>query len=607
MFIRQCHRIKNGRRHAYWALVESYRSASGPRQRVVAWLGKLDEAGRLGVHQAAEVLAGSDEVAPGVTADQSQPLSRQMRFEFDDDASAVTPRWVEVNAAGVRVENLRQFGGPWMALHLIRTLQLDTFLSNAIPEGRELVGWDVSSLILIIARLLEPASELFTAEQWYPKTALRDLLGVSEERVNDNRLYRTLDQLLPHKDALETHLKNRLGHLFDLEYDLLMYDVTSTYFEGQAERNPLAQRGYSRDNRSDCKQVCIGLVVSRCGMPLGYKVFAGNTADVTTVEHIVETMEARYGKSDRIWVMDRGMVSEDNIEFLREGGRRYIVGTPKSMLKKFEHELLKEDWTSIRDGLEVKVVPWPGSDDPDESEDCNTSPETFILCRSRDRSMKEEAITQRFEKKIEESLIRMTARCDKQKRDPMKVEREIGRLLGKNTRAAKLFDVKVTKTDDGAARIEWSKIEATRDWATLSSGCYLLRTNVSDWSDEELWKAYIQLTEAEAAFRIHKSDLSIRPIWHQKEERVLAHIFVCFLAYVLWKTLGQLCSKAGLGDEPRRVLAELSEIRSMDVVLPTRTGPEIRTRCVSKPSDHQQILLEKLSLKLPSKIIQKQM
>lgn len=605
MFIRQCHRIKNGRRHAYWALVESYRSASGPRQRVVAWLGKLDEAGRLGVQQAAEVLADTD--ATAATGDRSQPLSRQMRFEFDDEVSAVTPRWVEVNAAGVRVENLRQFGGPWMALHLIRTLQLDTFLNNAIPEGRELVGWDVSSLILIIARLLEPASELFTAEQWYPKTALPDLLGVSEERVNDSRLYRTLDQLLPHKDALETHLKNRLGHLFDLEYDLLMYDITSTYFEGQAERNPLAQRGYSRDNRSDCKQVCIGLVVSRCGMPLGYKVFAGNTADVTTVEHIVETMEARYGKSDRIWVMDRGMVSEDNIEFLREGGRRYIVGTPKSMLKKFERELLKEDWTSIRDGLEVKVVPWPGSDDSEETEDCDTSPETFILCRSRDRSMKEEAITQRFEKKIEESLIRMTARCDKQKRDPMKVEREIGRLLGKNTRAAKLFDVKVTKTDDGAARIEWSKIEATRNWATLSSGCYLLRTNVSDWSDEELWKAYIQLTEAEAAFRIHKSDLSIRPIWHQKKERVLAHIFVCFLAYVLWKTLGQLCSKAGLGDEPRRVLAELSEIRSMDVVLPTRTGPEIRTRCVSKPSDHQQILLEKLNLKLPSKIIQKQM
>jgi transposase len=606
MFIRQCYRTKNGRRHAYWALVESQRTASGPRQRVVAWLGKLDEAGRLGVQQLAEAAAQPDRWQ-SESAERPQPLSRQKRFVFDDDGTAVQPRWVEVNAAGVRVENLRQFGGPWIALHLIRTLKLDTFLNNAIPEGRERVGWDVSSLILIIARLLEPSSELFTAEQWYPKTALPDLLGVSEERVDDNRLYRTLDKLLPHKETLEVHLRNRLGELFELEYDLLMYDITSTYFEGQAEGNPLAQRGYSRDNRGDCKQVCIGLVVSRCGMPLGYEVFAGNTADVTTVEHIVKTMERRYGKSDRIWVMDRGMVSEDNIAFLREGNRRYIVGTPKSMLKKFEHEMLKDDWTNIRDGLEVKVVPWPGRDDDDTTEDTDSSPETFILCRSRDRSKKEEAITRRFEKKIEESLIRMTARCEKQKRDPLKVEREIGRLLGKNTRAARLFDVRVTRADDGSARIDWSKIEATRDWTTLSSGCYLLRTNVSDWSDEELWKAYIQLTEAEAAFRIHKSDLSIRPIWHQKEERVLAHIFVCFLAYVLWKTLAQLCSKAGLGDEPRRVLSELSEIRSLDVVLPTRNGQQIRTRCVSKPSDHQQILLEKLRLTLPSKIIQKQM
>ena len=604
MFIRQCYRTKNGRRHAYWALVESHRTATGPRQRVVAWLGKLDEAGRLGVQQAADEARKS--IEPTAETERLQPLGRQLRFEFDDDPSA-QPRWVEVNAGGVRVENLRQFGGPWLALHLIRTLQLDTFLQKAISEGREHVPWDVTSLILIIARLLEPSSELFIAEQWYPKTALPDLLGVTEERVDDNRLYRGLDQLLPLKEALEVHLKNRLGELFQLEYDLLLYDVTSTFFEGEANF-PMAQRGYSRDQRGDCKQVCIGLVVSRCGMPLGYEVFAGNTADVTTVEHVVETMERRYGKSDRIWVMDRGMVSEDNIEFLREGGRRYIVGTPKAMLKKFEQDILKEDWHSIRDGLEVKIVPWPKSDDDDTSEaESDSSPERFILCRSRERSKKEEAITQRFEKKIEESLTRMKARCEKQNRDPMRVEREIGRMLGQNSRAARLFEVKVTKTDKGGARIEWSKVEATRDWATLSAGCYLLRTNVADWSDEELWKAYIQLTEAEAAFRIHKSDLSIRPIWHQKEERVLAHIFVCFLAYVLWKTLGQLCDKAGLGSEPRRVLAELSDIRSLDVVLPTRSGPEIRTRCISKPTDHQQILLEKLRLKLPSKIIQKQM
>lgn len=201
----------------------------------------------------------------------------------------------------------------------------------------------------------------------------------------------------------------------------------------------------------------------------------------------------------------------------------------------------------------------------------------------------------------------MKARCDKQKRDPMTVEREIGRLLGQNTRAAKLFDVKVTKTDTGAARIEGSKIEAHRDWATLSAGCYLLRTNVADWSDEDLWKAYIQLTEAEAAFRIHKSDLSLCPIWHQKDDRVLAHIFVCVVVHVLWKTLGQICIQAGLGNEPRRVLAELSDIRSMEVLLPTRSDPEIRTRCISKPTDHQQILLGKLHLKLPAKIIQRKM
>ncbi len=613
MFIRQYFKNENGKRAAYWALVESYRTERGPRRRVVAWLGKLDEAGRLGVRQAAQ----SSEVSVDTSAEASRTTSlaakSQQQFEFDDDAGATQPRWVEVNAAGVRVENLRHFGGPWLAMELIRQLKLDELLDRVMPRGQETIAWSLSSLILVIARLLEPSSELHTAEQWYPKTALPELLGVPEKHIDDNRLYRTLDQLLPHKAELETHLKNRLGELFDLEYDLLLYDITSTYFEGEANFD-LAQRGDSRDKRGDCKQVCIGLVVSRCGMPLGYEVFAGNTADVTTVEHIVETMEERYGKSNRIWVMDRGMVSEENIEFLRKDSRRYIVGTPKSMLKKFERELLKQDWNSIRDGLEVKLVVWPKNDEAAQRNDATLTTdndpretETFILCRSRDRFRKEQAITGRFEQKIEDALTRMTARCEKQRREPMKVEREIGRLLGKNTRAAKLFDVKVEKRDDGFARLSWSKAESNRDWATLSAGCYLLRTNVADWSDEELWKAYIQLSEAEAAFCIHKSDLAIRPIWHQKQDRVLAHIFVCFLGYVLWKTLGQLCSAAGLGDEPRRVLWELSEIRMMDVVLPTRTGIDIHIRCISKPSDHQQILLDQLNLRLPSKIKQKKM
>jgi transposase len=575
MFVRQYYQTCNGQRRAYWALVESYRTERGPRQRTVAWLGNVDEQGRLGVQQAAEG-RGSDDRRQATLFDEEPPLQ---------------PRWVRVDADAVRVENCRQFGGPWLALEMIRQLRLDEFLQRVMERGEERVLWSLSALILIIARLCEPSSELYVAEQWYPKTALPELLGVPAARVDDNRLYRALDHLLPHKEELEVHLKNRLGELFDLEYDLLLYDVTSTYFEGKAEANPLAQRGYSRDQRSDCKQVCIALVVSRCGMPVGYELFAGNTTDVTTVETIVTTMEARYGRSQRIWVMDRGMISEANIDFLKAGGRRYIVGTPKPMLKQFEAELLESDWHEIQAGVEVKLCPAPDGGE-----------ETFILCRSRDRTEKDLAIVRRFEQRIEDRLTAMAARCERQRRDPQKVEREVGHLLGQNTRAARLFEVTVTTSDDGRAQLTWQRHADRRDWATLSAGCYLLRSNVTDWSDEELWRAYIQLTEAEAAFRIHKSDLSLRPIWHQKEDRVRAHILVCFLAYVLWKTLAALCRRAGLGDEPRRVLNELSELRLVDVVLPTDQGTEIRRRCVTQPSEHQAILLQQLRLALPRNI-----
>lgn len=592
MFIRQCFRTVEGKRRAYWALVESVRTERGPRQNVVAWLGALDEAGRLGVQEAARSQVDNRADA-GV-----RPSSSQLAlFEFEDEPTE--PRWVRVNTSAVRVENSRAFGGPWLAMHVLEQLKLDEFLHKQMPLGRESVQWSVTAMILVIARLLDPSSELYVSEQWYPKTALPDLLGVPVDRVDDNRLYRALDELLPHKEALEVHLKNRLGELFNLDYDLLLYDVTSTFFEGQCMSNPLAQRGYSRDQRGDCKQVCIALVVSRCGMPVGYEVFAGNTADVTTVKGIVELMESRYGKSDRIWVMDRGMTSEDNLEFLRQKNRRYIIGTPKSMLKKFEQELLKEDWSTIRDGIEVKLCKLPKEDDSEISDDIT---ETFILCRSRDRKEKDKAIVKRAADKIAERLNAMKARCEKQNRDPLIVSREIGRLLGQNTRAAHLFEVKVQKKDERFAAIEWTRIKPATDWHELSDGCYLLRTNVSDWTDEQLWKAYIQLTEAENAFRIHKSDLSLRPVWHQKEDRVRAHILVCFLSYVLWKTLGQMCKRAGLGDEPRRVLAELSDIRMVDVVLPTDTGHEIRNRCVARPSEHQRILLDKLRLKLPTRI-----
>jgi transposase len=547
--------------------MESYRTERGPRQRVVAYLGQLDEPHRLGVKEAAEGKQGP----------------RQKRL-FDD----VRPQWVEVDVKRLRVENRKDFGGPWLGLELIDQLGLKEFLDRTIPTGREEVSWSLMALVLVLCRLCNPSSELHIAEHFYAQSALPDLLGIPPEKINEQRLYRALDALLPHKESLEVFLKKRLGDLFGLEYDLLLYDVTSTYFEGQAEAKPSAKRGYSRDHRPDCKQVCIGLVVSKCGMPLGYEVFAGNRTDVTTLQEIVQTMERRYGRADRIWVGDRGMVSADNIAFLKQSGRRYIVGTPKSMLKQFEPELLSEDWRTIRDGLEVKLCPSPDGD------------ETFVLCRSRDRRKKEKAMHGRFEQRIEEGLRHIEASCHKQRLQPLIVAQRLGRLLGQNSRAAGLFETEVRTAADGRASLHWKKIETWRDWAALSEGCYLLRSNVVEWSDEELWKAYIQLTEAEAAFRIHKSDLRLRPIWHQKEERVLAHILVCFLAYVLWKTLSQRCQRAGLGHEPRRVFEELGKIQLVDVVLPTRQGTEIRRRCVTQPTDHQAILLTRLQFRLPA-------
>jgi len=567
MFIRPCYRRKGRKRHAYWALVESYRTERGPRQRIVAYVGQLDKRGRLGVQWAAQ-----------------EGKARWRQGQFLDDAA---PAWVEVDARRVRAENSRDFGGPWLGLQLVRELGLDAFLERAIGPGREDVPWPLMGLALVLARLCEPSSELQIAEHFYRQSALEDLLGIPADKVNDDRLYRALDALRPHKEALEKHLAERLGTLFGLDYDLLLYDVTSTYFEGEAAGNSLAQRGYSRDHRADCKQVCIALVVARGGMPLGYEVFAGNRTDVTTLPEIVTTMERRYGQAQRIWVVDRGMVSEENRKFLVAGGRRYIMGTPRAMLKAYEARLLEKNWREIRDGLEVKLCPGPEGE------------ETFVLCRSRDRREKEQAMHARFEGRIEAGLTRLASACARRRRALGDVERQVGRLLERNGRAAGLFRVRVTPGAEGHIQVRWDKDERWRAWAELSEGCYLLRSNVTEWSAEDLWQAYIQLTDAEAAFRIQKSDLQIRPIWHQKEERVRAHILVCFLAYVLWKTLGQLCLRAGLGDEPRRVFAELAKIRTVDVVLPTHTGVTIRKRCVTRPNDHQAILLQRLGLRLP--------
>jgi len=578
VYLRHSRIRKDGKTHVYWRLVRSVRVGRRVRQQTVAMLGELDAAGRAKARALARQICGAATEPAGL-------------FDSDVDATDTLP--VRLNR--VRLERSRQFGDVWLGWTLWRALHFDTLFESLIPSGREDVPWSVMATVLVLARLTEPSSELHIAEDWYRKTALEDLLGLAADKVNEQRLYRALDRILPHKDAVERHIRSRLGELFDIDYDLLLYDVTSTYFEGLAEGNALAQRGYSRDHRPDCKQVCIALVVTRDGLPLGYEVFEGNRTDVTTVEEIVTAMEARHGRADRVWVMDRGMASEDNLSWLKAEGRRYLIGTPKSDLKRWQQWILdRQGWQEIRDGIEVKLCLGPEGE------------ESCVLCRSRERQEKEHAMHERFRKRIREALESLGRRLERGRRpvDADRINRQIGRLLGRNTRAAGAFDIHVERAADGASglRLRWRERPEWTEWAAQTEGCYILRTNVTGWTPEELWRTYIQLTDAEAAFRIQKSDLSLRPVWHQKADRVKAHVFVCFLAYVLWKTLETWQGRAGLGHSPRTILEELRAIQSADVVLPTVDGRELRLRCVVRPEPSMKLILDRLGLALPQRL-----
>jgi transposase len=571
VYLRHTTVSKNGKTHTYWRLVRSIRTGSKVRQETVAHLGELDAEGRVRAKALAESIAGIER-QPGL---------------FEDE---VPQEPVRVLLKELRLERGRRFGDVWLAWRLWQALGFDRLLEGLLPRRREEVPWATMAAVLVIARLCEPSSELHIAEDWFRRTALGDLLGIAEAKVNDDRLYRSLDQLLPHKARLEAHLKDRLGALFGLEYDLLSYDITSTYFEGEAAANALARRGYSRDHRPDCKQVLIGLVVSREGYPLGYETFAGNRNDGTTVQEVVTSLEGRYGRDNRIWVLDRGMVSAKTLQWLRERDSRYLVGTPKGQLKEFADQVQAGSWEAVRPGLEVQRCP---------SAD---GAEVFILCRSADRAAKEQAMRERFVQRIEAGLTKAQAACTRRRLDPGAVERRVGRLLGQNSRAAGLFTVTVGRGDGGRATLSWSRKGTAEAWATSSQGCYVLRSNVADWTAAELWQAYMQLTEAEAAFRVHKSDLRLRPIWHQKAERVQAHILVCFLAYVLRKALEGWSCKAGLGNSVTALLEEFARIQSTDVVVPTTDGRVVRMRCVVRPEPAQAILLEHLGLALPQRL-----
>ncbi len=578
MFLRRNEKRKGGAGYDYWTLVESVRTARGPRQRVVATIGKLpglDREERVGWEEMRRILSGRPRPVPGLFDQPEEP-----------------PSWATVDLNGVRVERLRHFGDVYLGLLLWNRLGFGEFCREQMRSGREEVPWSIMAAILVLARFCAPSSELQIAESWYGKTALEDLLGVSGDKIDEDRLYRALDVLLPYKDELCRHLQKRYGELFGCSFDFLFYDITSTYFEGSGKRNPRAKRGYSRDGRPDCVQVCIGLVTTREGLPLAFEVFDGNRPDVTTTQEMVEVMEAKYGKAKRVWVLDRGMVSEENLSSLRSTGARYVVGTPKSLLKKFERELLDPDWEEVQPGVEVKLCRSPEGME-----------ETFVLCRSAGRKEKENAILNRFVDRLETRLQRLAEQAQAGKiRDRQKVERQIGRLLERNSRAASLFRVEVTESGTGyKARLS---IRVTRNeeryrWAMETGGSYILRTNWSEADPKTLWNTYIQLTEVEDSFRTEKYDLGMRPIFHHKEDRTQAHILVCFLALTLWRTLQQWMKGSGLGTAPRKLLEELRELRSLDVLLPTREK-KIRLRIVATPAKELRPLLQRLKIPIPN-------
>lgn len=577
MYLRPHRRMRGGTVYEYWSLVRTVRTARGPRQRTVAFIGKepgLDRESRLGWEHIGQVLDG-----------------HERQDDLFSGPSPDPPQWATVDVKRVRVERLRQFGNVYLALALWRRLGLSEVLERVQPAGREQVPWPIMACILTLARFCEPSSELKIGDQWYAQTALEDVLGVPTAAVNDDRLYRALDALLPAREAVFEHLHKRYAQWFGTTFDILLYDITSTYFEGRMRRNPQARRGYSRDGRPDCLQLCIGLIVTPDGLPVAYEVFDGNRTDVTTVEEVIETLRRKYGHERRIWVMDRGMVSEDILEQLRTWGASYLVGTPKSMLRQFEAHLLDERaWSRLVNGVEVKFCQAPDG-----------SRERFVLCRAPGRRQKERAMRQRqLDRMVAEleALQRAVHRPLRPLRHRPIVDQRIGRILQRYPRAARL--ITITVVDHPCLDLTWSVRTADSDWADLADGAYLLRTNLPEADPQLLWETYIRLTQVEFSFRVSKTDLGIRPVYHHTDKRAQAHILVCFLALVLWRTLEKWMSSCGLGTAPRTLLEELAQVHSMDVLLPTRTDHDLRLRLVSRPEPRLALLLDRLHLPLPN-------
>jgi hypothetical protein len=571
MFLRCYPRHKDGKVHRYWSLVETQRVSGGRVvQRPVLYLGEINDSQQAAWRKTIEVFEDG----------AAQPRSLAL---FPDDRSPELPddQVVQIRLRDLRVRRPRQWGACWLACRLYAELGLDTFWADRLPASRKGTRWDLILQALTVYRLIDPGSEWRLHRAWFAESALPDLLGAGFELAEIHKLYRCLDQLLAHKRALFTHLQARWRDLFNARYDVLLYDLTSTYFESDPPEDPHDKRrfGYSRDKRSDCVQVLIALVITPEGFPLAYEVLSGNVTDNRTLRLFLRQIERRYGKAERIWLMDRGIPTEATLAQMRASDPpvRYLVGTPKGRLSQLEAALLDQPWQQVRAGIAVKLL--------------SHSADVYVLARSERRVAKERAMRRKQLKRLWERLHRLQA---------MRATRD--RLLLKLGAARQRWPsgwrvVTVTVSTDGQLTfaLDRGKLRQVR----RREGRYLLRTNLTDREPAMLWELYMRLVQVEEAFKALKGDLAVRPIYHQVLPRIEAHIFVAFLAYALHATLRRRCRDLAPGLTSRAVLAAFRTVQMVDVHLPTTDGREVVLSRYTDPDAAVALLLQQLRLTLP--------
>jgi transposase len=575
MFLRSHKRIKDGKEHRYYSVEESRRLQSGKVvQRRVLYLGEISDSQQVAWRKTLEVF---DE--------QQQQYRTLSLFPEDRPIPAGVLDTIQVKLSEMKLRRARPYGNCWLGCQLWQQLQLDRFWEQRLPSGRETVAWSQVLELLVVNRLIDPGSEFHLHRQWFDQSAMDVLLGVDFAVAEKDRLYRCLDRLLEHKQELFVYLQQRWKDLFDVHFDVLLYDLTSTYVEGEAELNPKAKRGYSRDGRPDCKQIVLALVITPQGFPLAYEVMDGNTSDKTTLRGFLKKIESLYGTARRVWLMDRGIPTEAVLEEMRDPQQEafYLVGTPRARVKKFEKHWLDLPWQKVHDSVEVKLFAEDG--------------ELYVLAKSEGRQAKEMAIRRKRLARLLWKLRAMRKSCPK--RDQL-----LMRIGAARTAAGRAFGfVNITlpkpgqevKRDTFTFRLDKAKLED----AELRDGHYLLRTNLVAEDPAVLWDRYMQLTQIEAAFKCLKSDLGIRPIYHQLEHRVEAHILVAFLAYCLSVTLKHRLQEHAPGLTPKAVLEKLAAIQMLDVSFPTTDGRCLVMPRYTEPEPETALLLHKLRLTLP--------